>query len=186
MVDEIMHFVAPDDVNSTLLHSSPEPRVHSNMFGFLLSRVPGVVLLYDITSFKSFDDLTTKAYWALFRHRAEETYDGVPYPCGRQRFGAVLVGNKKDIIVAEPAKREVDAGMAREWAESQGMKFFEVSAYDKEGIDKIIEEVVRDAERKEKRDEEDLRGGREMMVSRGKRVVQGLGGVLRGVLPRSS
>lgn len=39
-------------------------------------------------------------------------------------FSGVLVGNKSDLST----RREVQASVAEEWAQSQGMKYFETSA----------------------------------------------------------
>lgn len=65
------------------------------------------------------------------------------------------MGTKKDLADGEKGKREVDEGLAREWAESQGMAFFEVDKWGSEGIKEVMRELVRDIGRKKRRDEED-------------------------------
>lgn len=54
----------------------------------------------------------------------------------------VLVGNKLDLL-GEGKRREVDKELASDWARSQGMRHFEVSAKTGQGLRESAEALVR-------------------------------------------
>jgi len=114
--------------------------------------------------------------------------DGVQYPCGGERFGCILVGMKKDLADGKEGKREVQEEVAREWAESQGCRFWEVDKWSVEGIDELMRDLVRDVERKQRRDKEDIQEvkirEREKRVSR-KEAKTVIMETLRSVVPKS-
>ncbi|XP_066563258.1 intraflagellar transport protein 27 homolog [Amia ocellicauda] len=68
-------------------------------------------VVFDVTSELSF---TRCAYWL----------DRVRQHCQDPQAPGVLVGNKVDL----EERREVEAGVARDWAQSQGLEYFETSA----------------------------------------------------------
>ncbi|XP_017548373.2 intraflagellar transport protein 27 homolog isoform X1 [Pygocentrus nattereri] len=80
---------------------------------------PSVVcVVFDITSLASFNSCSR---W-LERVRAH---------CNGLQVPGVLVGNKSDLS----SRREVEAAVAQEWAQSQGLQYHETSAKDMENCD---------------------------------------------------
>nr|XP_015215065.1 PREDICTED: intraflagellar transport protein 27 homolog isoform X2 [Lepisosteus oculatus] len=75
-------------------------------------------LVYDISSEQSFQNC---GQW-LERVRGHSQGQHVP---------GVLVGNKTDLA----ARREVESGLAQEWAESQGLEYCETSAKEVENCE---------------------------------------------------
>ena len=146
------------DLSSTPIReehaSQPGASLSSDFIVAILSSRSGVVLLYDITSQHSFENITQFGYQHLIlnRHRRDPETQ-TPYPAGMQRFGCVLVGNKADLA---SEKREVDSEVAQEWADSQGIKFFEVSTRDRNAIEEAMRALVKSVIRAERRDKEDL------------------------------
>lgn len=94
------------------------------------------MLLYDITSLQSFELVTNQAYmYACMCNR---------YMCpeGTRKYcDFILVGTKRDLV--ERDGREVDEELAEQWAESQGMGWFEVSCFDKEEVQGAVRELLR-------------------------------------------
>jgi hypothetical protein len=166
-VDGTRHRLEVMDVNSTMFHGPNDHGFNLGIFDMLLARAVGVVLLYDITNLQSYVDITTRGYWHFYLSRELVSVqpglmeDGLRYPCERKRFGCVLVGMKKDL--ADAHGREVESEVAREWAESQGVGFWEVDKSDLEGIQEATRGLVRDIEKKGRKDEEDAVAMREYM-----------------------
>ncbi|XP_036425408.1 intraflagellar transport protein 27 homolog [Colossoma macropomum] len=80
---------------------------------------PSVVcVVFDITSLASFNSCSR---W-LERVRAH---------CNGLQVPGVLVGNKSDLS----SRREVEAAVAQDWAQSQGLQYHETSAKDMENCD---------------------------------------------------
>ncbi|XP_066521719.1 intraflagellar transport protein 27 homolog isoform X2 [Hoplias malabaricus] len=77
-----------------------------------------VCVVFDISSLASFHSCSR---W-LERVRAR--CSGLPVP-------GVLVGNKSDLS----SRREVEAAEAQDWAQSQGLQYYETSAKDMENCD---------------------------------------------------
>ncbi|KAK5873355.1 hypothetical protein PBY51_018403 [Eleginops maclovinus] len=75
-------------------------------------------LVFDLTSEQSFANCS---HW-MERVRAH---------CRSLHLPGVLVGNKSDLST----RREVQASVAQEWAESQGLEYHETSAKEKENCD---------------------------------------------------
>ncbi|KAF2657267.1 P-loop containing nucleoside triphosphate hydrolase protein [Lophiostoma macrostomum CBS 122681] len=133
----------------------------------ILSKGSGFVLLYDITSQQSFENITQFGYGHLIKHRRpKDPETQTPYPAGIQRFGCVLVGNKVDLA---PDQREVDSEVAQEWADSQGIPFFELDTRDREAIEEAMRAMVKSLARAERRDKEDLEEERRLIVEERKR-----------------
>ncbi|KAK5925846.1 hypothetical protein CgunFtcFv8_021470 [Champsocephalus gunnari] len=78
-------------------------------------------LVFDLSSEQSFANCS---HW-MERVRAH---------CRGTRLPGVLVGNKTDLST----RREVQASVAQEWAESQGLEYHETSAKEKENCDAPI------------------------------------------------
>ena len=85
-----------------------------------------VLLVYDITSKESFNNLKEKWYPELTKH-------------GEQFTVLALVGNKQDLFENDEL---VDKEEAQKYATEINATFYEVSAKTGEGIDKLFEELV--------------------------------------------
>ncbi|KAM4611764.1 intraflagellar transport protein 27 homolog [Polymixia lowei] len=83
-------------------------------------------LVFDLTSEQSF------ANCALWMERVRPHCQGLHIP-------GVLVGNKSDLSV----RREVQASVAQEWAQSQGLDYHETSAKEMENCDAPFLSVAR-------------------------------------------
>ncbi|KAF2270074.1 P-loop containing nucleoside triphosphate hydrolase protein [Lojkania enalia] len=140
------------DLNASLFKDE-DSTMNAALITQMISNADGIVLLYDVTRQASFDYITWDGYLELARNRKRARDDGELYPCGRQRFGCVLVGNKRD-LAAE--KRQVAKEAGEDWAASQGMNFFEVASSDRSAIEKVMEALVRSIERAENWDREDI------------------------------
>lgn len=151
-VDGESERIEPLDVNSALFREQ-DPNLNLGTFEAMLSRAAGVVLLYDITCKKSYENITSEGYLTVWCNRKAERADGEKYPAGRQRVGCVLVGNKLDLA---GEKREVRSEVAAEWASMQGMRFYELDAYNREAIEEVMRDLVRSIKKAERRDEEDI------------------------------
>ncbi|XP_062852983.1 intraflagellar transport protein 27 homolog isoform X2 [Trichomycterus rosablanca] len=80
---------------------------------------PSVVcLVFDISNLDSFNNCSR---W-LERVRAH---------CNGLQLPGVLVGNKSDLA----SRREVDVALAQEWAQNQGLQYFETSVKEMENCD---------------------------------------------------
>lgn len=124
------------DFSSTTIRTAG-PNFSSEYFTRSLSSAPGIVLLYDITSKESFEYITNQAYMYLWMCR-RYLHGGV----GAKHCDMVLVGNKTDIVLGEPDKRQVDKDLAEEWAQSQGMKHFEVTTYDRQQLEEVARTLM--------------------------------------------
>ena len=85
----------------------------------------GVLLIYDITSQKSFDKIN---FW----------YNDLKQNVNIDGLFICLVGNKKDLN----EDRIISVEKAQEFAKNNNMKFYEVSAKSGEGIKQLFEEVT--------------------------------------------
>eukprot|EP01085_Mycamoeba_gemmipara_P002403 Mycagemm_TRINITY_DN4004_c0_g1::TRINITY_DN4004_c0_g1_i1::g.2403::m.2403 type:complete len:203 gc:universal TRINITY_DN4004_c0_g1_i1:73-681(+) len=87
-----------------------------------------MIIVYDITSKDSFDDL--------------EGYikEGTRYSDRSEKF---IVGNKLDLSAAQPGKRVISYEQGKALADKEGIPFFEVSAKTGENVDKFFEAVAR-------------------------------------------
>ena len=90
-----------------------------------LKSVQGIVIIFDLTDRTSFENLNN---WI------NEVYENV----GHKR-PIVLLGNKAD---REKEKREVNDEEIKDYAESKKLKYFEVSAKTKKGIDDALKYIV--------------------------------------------
>ncbi|KAF2008580.1 hypothetical protein BU24DRAFT_468700 [Aaosphaeria arxii CBS 175.79] len=151
-VGNVRQCIFPIDL-STSVYRDPQHGVHSNIFfESFIKKAGGFVLLYDITDKATFDYITTKGYSRIVLSRDTEDEYGVPYGSGTQRFGCVLVGTKLDLAAN---KRQVDRALAEQWAETQGIAFYEVDKYQRDAIDAIMVDVALSSGEAEKRDAED-------------------------------
>ncbi|KAH7063929.1 P-loop containing nucleoside triphosphate hydrolase protein, partial [Paraphoma chrysanthemicola] len=122
------------DLSSTTIRTA-DSTFSSDVFMDILTRASGVVLLYDVTNRGSFEQITNQAYmyvWMCKRYRGE---------VGNCEF--VLVGTKADVLRTTPRKREVDRELAQDWAQSQGMKHFELSTHDRNDIEEAVYTLMR-------------------------------------------
>jgi GTPase SAR1 family protein len=150
------------DLNNTMLRSG-DPDLDEDYFNGVFKQCSGVVLLFDITSRKSFDLITQNGYLRTIRKRRQFTEDGensMPYPAGHQRLGCILVGNKVD----RKEKREVSRDLAEWWAESQNMKYIELDTSKQWLINDAMAELVRSTRRAQKLEQEELAGEMERRV----------------------
>ncbi|KAF2028174.1 P-loop containing nucleoside triphosphate hydrolase protein [Setomelanomma holmii] len=132
------------DLSSTIIRNA-DATFASDMFMDFFTRASGVVLLYDITDLASFEHITNQAYmyvWMCKRCR------GVKGSC---EF--VLVGNKADVLQTQPRKREVDTELAEQWAQSQGMRHFEITTNERELVQDVVHALVRAMRRAKRRSE---------------------------------
>ncbi|XP_041641881.1 intraflagellar transport protein 27 homolog [Cheilinus undulatus] len=83
-------------------------------------------LVFDLTNEQSFANC---GQW-MERVRAH---------CQGRQVSGVLVGNKSDLS----ARREVQASVAQEWAQSQGLEYHETSAKEKENCDAPLLSLAR-------------------------------------------
>jgi GTPase SAR1 family protein len=124
----------------------------------------GIVLLYDVTDRDSFDRVTDETYvhiWGarntVFRKQGDMgKMEGL-----KKRFGCVVVGNKSDLVGDDEAKRRVDKGEARGWAESQGFRAFEVSSNDRGEVEDVVKALVKSVRKANWMDEQDDRDSRD-------------------------
>ena len=156
-VDETLREITVMDVSCTPIREYESGRQVAQFLLSSLGHESGYVLLFDVTSRDSFDNLTQFGYEHLVRRRPRKPPGGVKsYPAGMQRFGSVLVGNKMDLVAGAPKSREVDSETAQEWADLQGIEYFELTSHDRDAIEEVMRALVRSILRAEKRDEEDL------------------------------
>ncbi|KAJ4363428.1 hypothetical protein N0V83_009721 [Neocucurbitaria cava] len=149
------------DLSSTVLRDT-DLTMRSSFFDTTLASADGIFLLYDITSLQSFESLTDSAYFYLWDCRSPSSGGGdsssghaLKNP-DRRRFGCVVVGNKADVVRAEPEKREVSAEMAEQWASSQGFGHVEVDSNERGEVEGAVETLVESIKIAWKRDAEEV------------------------------
>lgn len=144
------------DLSSTALRTA-DSTFDASYFTKYLSQALGVVLIYDVTNLASFQHITNEAY--MYLAMCKSYMEGEQ---GGKRVECVLVGNKVDLVEGgNGERREVDGELAREWAESQGMEWFEVSAKTFVGVWESVHALVRSAERAKEREVEKGKGEEE-------------------------
>jgi GTPase SAR1 family protein len=162
------------DLSSTTVRTA-DPMFSSDFFMHTLYRAAGVVLLYDVTSLESFEHITNQAYKYVWMCKNLEGDRNCNDAC---EF--ILVGNKADILKAEPEKREVEMELAEQWAQSQGMKHFELTTNAKSQVEEAVQALMHSIRRaKVRAEKEDSMEGRSQdrrnRVPFGKRVRQAFG-----------
>ncbi|KAA0172515.1 hypothetical protein FNF27_05990 [Cafeteria roenbergensis] len=97
------------------------------------TRADGAMLVFDLTSAKSFDAM---------KLRAKELG-----ATGRDDVAMVVCGNKCDLVEEDPGKREVESDLAIAYADEIGAGYFEVSALTganvREAFVRLAEDVLR-------------------------------------------
>jgi len=86
----------------------------------------GVLLVYDITNARSFDQLQ---YWLRAMNKHELMYEEV-----------ILVANKCDF---DEKRWEVDTRTGEEFASQLGLKFYQTSAKTKENVQEVFQELAK-------------------------------------------
>ncbi|EUC45105.1 hypothetical protein COCMIDRAFT_5681 [Bipolaris oryzae ATCC 44560] len=125
-----------------------------------LRTADGIVLLYDITCKSSFASVTHEFYVHAWTCRDDIGAKEVGGHVTKKRFGCVLVGNKRDVIVGEDAaKRQVDKNMAEQWASSQGAKHFEITANERSEVEEVVKALVDSIARARRMDQRDKANG---------------------------
>ncbi|KAF2821505.1 P-loop containing nucleoside triphosphate hydrolase protein [Ophiobolus disseminans] len=135
------------DISSTALRIA-DSTFNPDFFVQTLSEAIGVVLIYDITSLESFEHITNGAYMYLWKCKIYMGND-----VGGKSCECILVGNKVDILEKEPLRREVDREVAEQWAQSQGMKHFELTAREHNPVREAVYDLVRATQKAKERDE---------------------------------
>ena len=103
-----------------------------SMIPMYYKNAKGVILIYDISSRKSFESVE---YWIEELNEHVKAENTVMY----------LVGNKKDL---PPEKREVPSSMAAKIAEEQGIFFLEVSAKSGENVNELFTNIAEELARR--------------------------------------
>jgi GTPase SAR1 family protein len=121
-----------------------------------LRAADGIVLLYDITCNLSFASVIHESYLYAWTCRDNLLVGDNDADAIKKRFGCVLVGNKRDVLIGEDvAKRQVGEEMAEQWASSQGVRHFEITANKQEEVDQVVEMLVDSIIRARRMDERD-------------------------------
>jgi len=148
--DELMN-VEFMDLSSTTLRTAG-PNFKSDLFIRKLSEAVGVVLLYDVTSLESFERVTNEAYmylWMCKRYLGDDI--------GGKSCRCILVGNKVDLLKKEPQKRQVDRELAEQWAQSQGIKHFELTAREHGPVREAVHDLMRSVRKMKEREDPETR-----------------------------
>ena len=111
----------------------------------LFLRVQGIILMYDITEMKSFQNLS------VWMNAVEQLSKGTPL---------ILIGNKIDL----KDKRQVSSEQGKEYADKYNIEFFESSGKSGENVEKSFiflgEEIMR------KSNVEEKTGGNDYIISK--------------------
>jgi GTPase SAR1 family protein len=137
------------DLSSTTVRTA-DPTFSPDFFMRTLFRAAGIVLLYDVTSLESFEQITNQAYkyvWTCKNHKGERN--------GNEACEFILVGNKADVLETEPGKREVDMELAEQWAQSQGMEHFELTTNVRSQVEDAVQVLMHSIRRAKKRTEKE-------------------------------
>ncbi|EOA83096.1 uncharacterized protein SETTUDRAFT_180383 [Exserohilum turcica Et28A] len=130
------------DLNGSLAPS------YQSMIDSYLATAHGIILMYDMTLGYSFDSVIAEPYlhtWycrntVFTKDPATRRLIGT-----KKRFGCVLVGNKADLAKGDTAtatRRHVHADTAAQWAASQGMRHFEITANARGDVDAVVTALV--------------------------------------------
>ena len=92
-------------------------------------RAQGIIIVFDVTNKKSFDDL--KIWIDSIRSQSKLTED-------LENMPIIIIGNKIDI-----PKRVIDKDTALNFAKEQNLDYYETSAKTGEGIDAAIKDLVK-------------------------------------------
>ena len=92
-------------------------------------RAQGIIIVFDVTDKKSFDDL--KIWIDSINSQSQLTED-------LENMPVILIGNKIDL-----PKRVIDKETALNFAKEQNFDYFETSAKTGEGVDNAIRELVK-------------------------------------------
>ena len=120
---KVMKFNDNEDVKIVIHDTAGQERFRSLTTNYI-KKANGILLVYDITDRKSFDNITN---WMDNIH--EETGDKLPI---------ILVGNKIDLN----KERAVSKNEGEEKAKEFGLKFFETSAKEGNNVQKCFRELV--------------------------------------------
>ncbi|KAJ9100561.1 hypothetical protein QFC21_003604 [Naganishia friedmannii] len=99
--------------------------------GYCWPRTAAAVVVYDITQGPEATFEKAKQ-WVTTLHRQADP--GIVI---------ILVGNKLDLVVADPSLRRTSKEEAEQWAKEQGLLFLEASAKDGTNVDEIFMQIAR-------------------------------------------
>jgi GTPase SAR1 family protein len=127
--------------------NAPRYRIILNEY---IASADGVVLLYDITEKSSWHEVIDASYPRIYdcrntiftRDGTEGRMQGV-----KNRFGCVVVGNKRDLVDEDEEKRKVGKEMAEQWAASQGFRHFEITSNERGEVEDVIRALVDSVQR---------------------------------------
>ena len=103
-----------------------------SMISMYYKEAKGVVIVYDIGRRETFENVKN---WLVTLSEHIKMEDAILY----------LVGNKKDL---SPSEKRVEAEMAKTFAQSNGMRFGEVSAKTGDGIKEVFNTLAEDLSKK--------------------------------------
>ena len=92
-------------------------------------RAQGIIIVFDVTNKKSFDDLKIWIDSINSQSKLTEDLENMPI---------IIIGNKIDI-----PKRVIDKDTALNFAKEQNLDYYETSAKTREGIDAAIKDLVK-------------------------------------------
>jgi len=149
-----------EDLSTTPLRLK-EPGFRADIFEARLMNADGVILLYDITSKKSYEHVAEEGYGFMEKCRKPSRADASDeiFSVAQQRFGCVLVGNKLDLAECERGEqtRQVTSEVAAEWGRMRGIKSFEVDYSDQRKLEDVMRALVRSIKSAQNNDTGDLR-----------------------------
>lgn len=132
------------DLSSTTIRTA-DATFQPDLFVRSLAQADGVVLLYDVTSPESFENITSQAY--MYACMCSQYMSGSPRPVDCQY---ILVGTKTDLLRRHRGAK-VDTELAQEWAQSQGMHHIDISSFAPGEPEAAARKLVKSIQRAERR-----------------------------------
>ena len=114
-----------DEVRVKFWDTAGQDRFRNLTYSFY-RQADGIIVAYDVTSLESFKNTRT---WISSIQKIVKA-DEMP---------RILVGNKTDLI----EDRVIDKETAQQFADSYGIKYFETSAYTGDGIQEMMDDIMK-------------------------------------------